>query len=202
MDEFEHFDPALFGAWAQQPTYDAGSGLIETERAANDEALRAKAASILLEVKSADASPGDDLRRLLNDMTGEMREQFDYFRDLRRAAEIASDAEIDEAQAKIARADVKAATDAMSLIIRTLEKVDALQRQIARDRDLEAERNAGTESHENAKAKFLKLIDDKAVMLFEQWKRDGARPAEGGVGSAAGTGPPDEPASTSHCGGG
>ena len=198
MDEFEHFDPALFCNWAERPAYGAVA-LGKIEAAAIDETPRAT--TLLLEIKSADATPGDDLRRLLNDMTGEMREQFDYFRDLRRAAEIVGDTSVDEAQAKIARADVKAATDAMSLIIRTLEKVDALQRQLARDRDLELERNDGSDGHEAAKAKFLKLIDDKAVLLFEQWKRDSVAADIGSVGSS-GAGPPGKPQGAAQDGGG
>lgn len=184
MVEFDAFDPSLFGDWTERVAYDAAG---------------AQTAAVLLETKSADAPPGDDLRQLLNEMTREMRDQFDYFRELRRAADTVSEAESDEAQAKIARADVKAATDAMSLIVRTLEKVDALQRQLARDRDLDAERNAGTESHEDAKAKFLQLIDDKAVLLFEQWKRDSVAPDIGSVGSS-GAGPPGKSQGAAHRG--
>jgi non-ribosomal peptide synthetase component E (peptide arylation enzyme) len=44
----------------------------------------------------------------------------------------------DEGLAKQARADIKAATDAIALIVRTLEKIDALLRQLERDR-LDAE---------------------------------------------------------------
>ncbi len=184
------FDPALFGLWAQHGSYEARS----TEPAADDgwpcePGHCANGAT--LEFKSAESPPGDDLRRLLNDMTIEMRDQFAYFRELRRSAETAGEADGDETQAKIARADVKAATDAMSLIIRTLEKVDGLQRQLAHDRELEAERNAGSESHEQAKERFLELINDRAQTLYEQWKRDGASADIGG--SASGAGPPGKP---------
>ena len=185
------FDPALFGLWAQRGSYDVRSA----DPAADDSwpcDPEHRTTGSMLEFKSAESPPGDELRRLLNEMTIEMRDQFAYFRELRRAAEKAGEADGDETQAKIARADVKAATDAMSLIIRTLEKVDGLQRQLAHDRDLEAERSAGSESHEQAKERFLKLINDRARMLYEQWKRDGAPEDTGGVGSS-GAGPPGKP---------
>ncbi|MBP1843794.1 hypothetical protein J2046_002050 [Rhizobium petrolearium] len=122
MDEFETFDPALFGLWAERPAY--GDGIVM-----DDEILADRARGVLLEIKSAESAiqPAEELRRLLNDMTAEMRAQFETFRDMRRSAEKALE-DGDEAAQKLARADVKAATDAMSLIVRTFEKVDSLQR--------------------------------------------------------------------------
>jgi hypothetical protein len=132
-------------------------------------------------------------------MTVEMRDQFAAFRRMRTAAELVL-AEGDEAAGKLARADVKAATDAMSLIVRTLEKVDSLQRQLARDREIEAERTADEGGYEEAKARFMQMIEDraneKAVRLYEAWKRDG--PADPGPDVAAGANakPADDPQST------
>ncbi|KPF58166.1 hypothetical protein [Rhizobium sp. AAP116] len=88
----------------------------------------------VIEVKAAGAG---DLVTLLNEFTTEMRAQFELFRRLRAGAEILIDG-ADEALAKLARADIKAATDAIALIVRTLEKIDALLRQMERDR-LDAE---------------------------------------------------------------
>ena len=94
----------------------------------------------VIELKAAGA-PGatgaGDLERLLQEFTTEMRAQFDLFRRLRAGAECLIDG-ADEALAKQARADIKAATDAIALIVRTLEKIDALLRQLERDR-LDAE---------------------------------------------------------------
>jgi hypothetical protein len=89
----------------------------------------------VIEVKAAGG--GSDLERLLSDFTSEMRAQFDLFRRLRAGAESLIDG-ADEGLAKQARGDIKAATEAMALIVRTLEKIDALLRQLERDR-LEAE---------------------------------------------------------------
>ncbi|WP_377275713.1 hypothetical protein [Rhizobium sp. R86522] len=88
----------------------------------------------VIEVKAAGAG---DLVTLLTEFTTEMRAQFELFRRLRAGAEILIDG-ADEALAKLARADIKAATDAIALIVRTLEKIDALLRQMERDR-LDAE---------------------------------------------------------------
>ncbi|CDZ66494.1 hypothetical protein [Neorhizobium galegae] len=171
MDEFETFDPALFGLWTEAPVY--GDAVVM-----DDSALADAVRGVLLEIKSAEGafSPGEELRRLLNEMTVEMRDQFSTFRRMRTSAEAALENGDDAAQ-KLARADVKAATDAMSLIVRTLEKVDSLQRQLARDRDEAAERDADEGGYEEAKVRFLKMIEDRAnenaYRLFEAWKRDG-----------------------------
>jgi hypothetical protein len=65
----------------------------------------------------------------------------------------------------------------MSLIVRTLEKVDSLQRQLTRDRALEAERAADQGGYQEAKQRFIKMIEDRANetawRLYEAWKRDG-----------------------------
>jgi hypothetical protein len=113
-DEFDGFDPALFGTWQERAVY---GGQVPMADAALADEVRA-----VLEVKSADAlgSASDELRRLLNDMTIEMREQFSTFRQMREGA-VKALADGDDAAQKLARADVKAATDAMSLIVRTLE---------------------------------------------------------------------------------
>lgn len=175
MDDFETFDPTLFGVWAQAPAYGE-------EVLMEDAALLEDVRGVLLETKSAEAtiSPAEELRRLLNEMTLEMRDQFLTFRRMRTAAEKALE-DGDEAAQKLGRADVKAATDAMSLIVRTLEKVDSLQRQLAQDREREAERAADESGYEEAKARFMKLIEERAneyaARLFEAWKRDGPPPS-------------------------
>src|SRR5690606_39784733 len=89
----------------------------------------------------------------------------------------------DDTAGKLARADIKAATDAMSLIVRTLEKIDSLQRQLARDREDEAERAAEANGYGAAKQRFIQMIrdraDEKARRLYEEWKRHG--PPDGGM---------------------
>lgn len=153
MTDLENFDPALFGAWPKVAVYDdsGGSGW-------SAEKCRQAAELFVLETKSGD--PQAVLQTMLNDMTGEMRAQFDLFKTLRAAAEPVSQGD-DETAAKLARADIKAAVDAMSLIIRTLEKIDGLQRQIARDRDLESERHADESGYAEAKKRLLVVIEQR-----------------------------------------
>ena len=176
-DRLSGFDPALFGVWPAAPVY-YGSA-VEAEAA--EHRLQQRVRRVWLEIKAAEGVPAEDLRRLLNDMTVEMRKQFDYFRGLRAAADAVPDG-ADEAQQKLARADVKAATDAMSLIVRTLEKVDALQRQLARDRDEEIERHADSQGLDAARQHFLQAIEERAQErargLFEAWKQSGRDPPD------------------------
>ncbi len=189
MDEFDSFDPGLFGIWWDRPAYG--------DEMPTEDAVLADEVRIALEIKSADGgvSASDELRRLLNDMTVEMREQFSTFRKMREsAAGMLTDG--DEAAQKLARADVKAATDAMSLIVRTLEKVDSLQRQLARDREIEAERVADEGGYGEAKDRLQRLIadkaDERAKSLLATWIRNGAapdaQPRRAGTDPPSGTG--------------
>ncbi|KQV63821.1 hypothetical protein [Rhizobium sp. Root1220] len=182
MNDIESFVPELYGFWPQTHAY-GDPVRLETE----DAEARAAAEAYFLETKSGAAPPAEELRVLLNEMTAEMRDQFSAFRELRRAAEAAS-ASGDEAAGKLARADLKAATDAMSLIVRTLEKVDQLQRQIARDRELAAEENDVAMGLEDAKTRFLERIDElaqyRAEQLATEWKATGP-PGSGAAAAAA-----------------
>ncbi|KQO79475.1 hypothetical protein [Rhizobium sp. Leaf262] len=134
-------DLSLYREWPQTPVYADNPAVLELKSAPPDKA-------------------SDDLWRLLNEMTAEMREQFRFFRSLREGAGAALDEAADDAAGKGARADVKAATDAMSLIVRTLEKIDTLQRQLTRDREAAAEDAAGAQDYEDAVAFFQRRIDD------------------------------------------
>jgi hypothetical protein len=143
------FRPELCGFWPERPVYGGGQPL---------------------ETKS-EGAPGDELRVLLNQMTAEMREQFAAFVELRKGAEIAA-LSGDEAAEKLARADLKAAADAMGLIVRTLEKIDQLQRQLARDREMEIESREQAEGYAAAKGQLLAIIEqraeEKAALIVEQ----------------------------------
>ncbi len=187
MQDFAAVDLALFGCFDGE----AVRAAFPVETAAQ------QAERVLLEKKSADAlaaagegSGAEELRLLLNEMTREMRAQFLAFRALRSAAELttAGAEGADDAVQKLARADLKAATDAMSLIVRTLEKVDSLQRQLARDRAADAERQADEGGYEEAMRTVEALIEarasERAEARFVEWQRTGR--ADGGEpGSAA-----------------
>jgi hypothetical protein len=202
MDMFDQLDPSLFGLWDDVPMADAAgmeTGFRLTETLAAEDLpfplplagkVKAEADRVLLELKSADAEAAqgsEDLRLLLSEMTRELRAEFTAFRQMRSNAEgLAADG--DEAAQKLARADLKAATDAMSLIVRTLEKVDSLQRQLARDRAAEAERLAEETGYEEALHDVQALIEQRALELWQ--KRQRAESAEGEPGGAPGVEPP------------
>ncbi|MHA7970316.1 hypothetical protein [Rhizobium sp. CAU 1783] len=205
MDQDPEIAIALLGA----PRGDKGWSL---ERCA------ARAEATVLELKSAEAgSPVDRLTGLLDDLTQEMRDQFELFRRLRTSAEGMIDG-ADEAAAKAARADVKAATDAIALIVRTLEKIDSLKRQLARDREDAALASGEGEDEEEIRQELLRIIEVRAearaearlearleasleARMAEGRAREGGERGAGDAGGIAGAGPP-EPGATPGTGGG
>jgi len=188
MDEIFEGDIGMFSVWPLGPPDD--------DR--RDRRHGRLARKMVLELKSAEAlSAADAYCRLLNDLTIEMRQQFELFRRLRAGAEALiarggadedGGSAGDEAAGKLARADAKAATDAIALIVRTLEKVDSLQRQIARDREAQAELEGDGEAYEESKAKLLALIESqaaqRAVAIADARSRAaGLRPSGGADGT-------------------
>ncbi|PZP48309.1 MAG: hypothetical protein DI595_15850 [Agrobacterium fabrum] len=146
-------DPALYGVWPEIPAYAAEDAL----EAAPETKSRAD------RLAAEDAARNGSLRQLLNELTEEMREQFCLYRSLRQASEAAFLATAEDASGKLARADVKAATDQLSLIVRTLERIDALQRVLAEEREaLFSEDEIGAGDYEAAVAHFLNRIDELA----------------------------------------
>ncbi|MGI2035294.1 hypothetical protein ACRQ1B_23190 [Rhizobium panacihumi] len=176
--DFQTVDLSLFGVWGE------------------DESLMDAACGVILEVKSAEARQAEadaasDMRPILNDATCELKRQFETFRDLRVGAE-AMLVGGDEAAQKLARADIKAAIDAMSLIVRTLEKIDTLQRQFARDRQAEAERVADAGGYQEALLEVDRLINERADERYRQRCRAaGLDPDEPGGAAGDGARPPD-----------
>jgi len=175
----EGFVAELCGFWPERRVY-FGAQSLESGGGWSDQRARGAVAACRLETKS-EVLPGDELRVMLNQMTAEMREQFAAFVELRKGAEVAADGG-DEAAGKLARADLKAAVDAMGLIVRTLEKIDQLQRQLARDREMEMESRAEAEGYAAAKGQLLEIIEqraeEKAALLVAE--RIGAWQAEAG----------------------
>lgn len=182
MNEPEQCDLSLYSAWPQHAHYDAC--FIENPPQVDTCKLERKSVPAFASVVSEGET--NDLRLLLNEMTTEMREQFLFFRQLREAAERVLPGDgtsSDDVDPKQARADVKAATDAMSLIIRTLEKIDALQRQLARDRDDAQEREGEAADYAQAVAFFLKRIEDLANDRAQRKVAEGMRQSEGTGGT-------------------
>ena len=145
----------------------------------------------LFEVKGLSGS--EDFEGLLAGFMTEMRAQFELFRRLREGAErllsLSADGQ-DEAAAKLARADIKAATDAIALIVRTLEKIDALMRQLARDRAEAEERQLSGRDPEVLRAEVEALIAARVAAAVAE-RLAAVEAVEGGVVAVAeGRGPP------------
>jgi hypothetical protein len=117
-------------------------------------------AAVILETKAERADdPFAETEAMLSEMTKELRERFQRFQSQRTAAEEEALSTGDEAARKAALSDAKAAIEAVSLIVRTLEKIDSLQRTLINER-AEAERAAGEpDDIEALKAEFDRLVD-------------------------------------------
>ncbi len=148
-------DPALFRLWPKEPVYDGWMA------PAGDEAARAAAAGLMLEIKSAE-EPEPDLRALLNEMTVELGTQFATFRAMRAEAERVLAAPGDETEAKLARADIKAAADCIGQLVRTLEKIDSLQRTLSQDRARRQEENLDAQGFAEKRERLLALVNRRA----------------------------------------
>ena len=172
MHDAIEFDLALAGLWPVG---------IQAGYAADCPELEAEVRAVMLETKS-EMSPVAEMQSLLNDMTTELRAQFAIFRTIRERAE--PGIEGDEAEAKVAKADAKAAVDSMALIARTLEKIDAMQRGLADALARQAEENFDDAAYrallDDIDRKISERAEERAKVLMEQWT----------AGAADGTGPP------------
>ncbi|MDO9417957.1 hypothetical protein [Pararhizobium sp.] len=196
------FDPALFGAGVRTPVYD---GLRARERCCDDAGLEALAGRVVLELKAeAQVSPAGELSDMLALMTRELREQLQAFQRMREAAQgglAAVEGPDTDAGAggaidrKQLQADAKASIEAMSVIVRTLEKIDSLQRTLAHDRDRQAGAAVDADGYKALVEQFQQRLEsraeERAHRLFEDWKQKylaASLPAADGV--ERDTGPP------------
>ncbi|MFD1327613.1 hypothetical protein [Mycoplana ramosa] len=188
MHSFDDVDPDLFGVPATDLAYDGGT------RPERWEVGRVETAPLLLDMKAdTGGDPLQDMQTMLAEMTKELRERFQRFQSQRRTAEHVADAAEDEADRKLAQADAKAAIEAVSLIVRTLEKIDSLQRAISSERRDADERRGEVADYEAVVAEFDRRVNAKVQAYIEQWKADHERcgageAADPAMGSAVGTG--------------
>ena len=136
-----------------------------------------------LETK-AEAAPVEEMQGLLNAMSGELRAQFAMFQRIREQAELRLDGE--EAEAKIAKADAKAAVDALSLIIRTMEKIDGLQRGLADALARQAEETFDDAAYRKLLADIDRKISERAEERAHRLLADRAAIAAGDTGPPEG----------------
>jgi hypothetical protein len=168
MFDADDFDPALFGAWP------VGRGPVYRPDIA--EAVD----TLMLETKS-EPSPTEALQSLLNEMQGELKAQFDVFRKIRVDAEKQLNG-TDEGEIKLAKADVKSASDALSLIVRTIEKVDGLQRTLAENRMRAEEESFDDDAYQTLLANIQRRIDERVDERARKRVGGGTEAADGGTG--------------------
>ncbi|MFC3075837.1 hypothetical protein [Shinella pollutisoli] len=158
-------DLRLFGVAAEPAGYD---GL-----AARRDVFADRAAPVLDTKAEAAADPLGDMQGMLVEMTKELRERFQRFQSQKVSAERAAEDAGDEAARKLAQADAKAAIEAVSLIVRTLEKIDSLQRALVAERIAAEEAAGGPDDLDALAAEFERLVEEKVA------ERMNARIAEG-----------------------
>jgi len=185
------FDPDVFGYWPVAPVYGGG-------RDDRWEWLAEVAEQVVLDTKAQGAGSSlDELQDMLNGMTKELKQQLQQFQTLRQAANAALMEAGGEIDRKAVQADAKASLEAMSLLIRTLEKIDSLQRTIAHDRRVEAEAEGVDEGYEALVAEFDARVERRAEELARLRCEEAAAAAgeQGGKQDGAGAdGKPPDPA--------
>jgi hypothetical protein len=168
MDSALTVDLDLFGLSPEPAVYDGLSGR---------RMVFEGGAQVLLDTKAV--APGDpflDMQAMLLEMTKELRERFQRFQSQKVLAERDADAADDEAMRKVAQTDAKAAIEAVSLIVRTLEKIDSLQRTLINER-AEAEAARGEADEDDALVEaFEQLVEarvkDRVNAAKEDWMRE------------------------------
>jgi len=117
-----------------------------------------------------------DMQAMLLEMTKELRERFQRFQSQRVCAERDADLAGDESARKLAQTDAKAAIEAVSLIVRTLEKIDSLQRTLIHERDEADAARGEAEDDEALAAEFERLVEQRVGERLnaarEEWKRE------------------------------
>ena len=168
MDAGFEVDLELFGVLPEPAVYDGlGGRRVDLDGGA----------VLVLETKAeALLDPFLDMQAMLLEMTKELRERFQRFQSQKVLAERDADGAEDEAARKLAQGDAKAAIEAVSLIVRTLEKIDSLQRTLVSER-VEAEAARGEPEDEAAlAAEFDQLVEKRVKERLnaarEDWRRE------------------------------
>lgn len=168
-------DLALFGVSLGPAVYDGLGG-----RRADFEG----GAAPMLDTKAeGPLDPFLDMQAMLLEMTKELRERFQRFQSQKVLAERDAGIAEDEASRKLAQSDAKAAIEAVSLIVRTLEKIDSLQRTLIGER-AEAEAARGEPEDEAAlAAEFDRMVETRVKERLNAAREDWRR--EAGIGGDA-----------------
>nr|WP_316653281.1 hypothetical protein [uncultured Gellertiella sp.] len=131
-----------------------------------------------LELKGEEPPSFGSMAGLLERMRDELDQQFRNFADIRdeamRRQQQAQQLALPEAEAKLARADLKSAVEALSVIVRTLEKVDQLQRQLVADQAALDAAPQTLEAHEALFGRLEAMIEARVAERLAL--KAGARP--------------------------
>lgn len=177
MDAGLTIDLDLFGISPEPAVYDGLAGRRD---------VFAGSAALVLDTKAlAPLDPFLDMQAMLLEMTKELRERFQRFQSQKVLAERDADAAEDEAFRKLAQTDAKAAIEAVSLIVRTLEKIDSLQRTLINER-AEVEAADGEPEDEAAlAAEFERLVEVRVKGRLDAAKEEWTRETRLGGDAAA-----------------
>jgi hypothetical protein len=119
------------------------------------------------EIKAA-GEEGRALAQMLSEIQTELGEELIMFRAMRARAQQLMETEGEDH--KTAKADAKAASEAIQQIVRTIEKLDSLQRALAEERAAREEATFGAEAHKTLAARVEKLIEDRARELAAEMR--------------------------------
>lgn len=170
-------DIGLFGVSPELAVYDGLAGWRDGF---------AGGAALVLDTKAqAPLDPFLDMQAMLLEMTKELRERFQRFQSQKALAERDAEVAEDDASRKLAQTDAKAAIEAVSLIVRTLEKIDSLQRTLINER-VEAEAARGEPEDEAALAdEFERLVEARVKERLHAAKKDWMQESGPGGDAAA-----------------
>ncbi|MBB1248319.1 hypothetical protein [Rhizobium sp. G21] len=153
------------------------------------------------EIKAA-GEEGRELARMLSEIVTELGEELKMFRAMRARAQQLMETEGEDH--KTAKADAKAASEAIQQIVRTIEKLDSLQRALAEERAAREEASFGAEAHKALAARVERLIEARArelaVEMRERREPGEARDGPESAGIAEDSLRPRETAGPDMCG--
>lgn len=119
------------------------------------------------EIKAA-GDEARELARMLAEIVTELGEELKMFRAMRARAQQLMETEGEDH--KTAKADAKAASEAIQQIVRTIEKLDSLQRALAEERAAREEASFGAEAHKALAARVERLIEARARELAAEMR--------------------------------
>ncbi|MBB4065737.1 hypothetical protein [Gellertiella hungarica] len=120
----------------------------------------------------------------------ELDQQFQLFTMARSHAERLMRPDLPEAEQKLLRADMKAAVDALSVIVRTLEKVDEMERRLAREQAELAALAVTEADYDRVWADVAASMEERIAERLVLKAGPNSPPSDPDWGPGGGSGPP------------